>query len=379
MNYQLEQKPFLAVNCPQEVARDMTEESVTRQLSAPIHTFVYFVIAVLTLCLLAALGVIVVLVLQRTGSTAQCDGQRTELQVTETKPVADEKAAAHLQALKPINQSQLKWNSEGILHNIQWADENLVIQMTGAYFIYCHLYFYKAKCQNDVIDIKITLLVNNVARKEMVVNLCSSQELCEGINRDSFISLLVELNKGDLIAVHVDPFRYLDVDTFPKNNVLAAFKYTGEEEQSYFINRVPAASEMPMGSPPQQVALGCPEVTVPLQEWTAAEEGYRWGKRQGQGAVRKLWCLVIFCLLFELFLALPVLYLLDKNLRSTQDQAGGCRRPDPSQGERAGQQERYVRRPTPLAARMRRRRSFIEGRRGRLLPFAFVLQVLKNT
>ncbi|XP_044295655.1 tumor necrosis factor ligand superfamily member 8 [Varanus komodoensis] len=250
MSFQLEQKPFLPVN-PPEVARDMTEESVSRQIGAPVHTYLYFIIASLTICLLATLGTILVLVLQQTGSTAQCGRRSAEVEGKqaikreseealkfEESPTAPKKAAAYLQVLTPVNQSQLKWMRDSILYNMKYNDGNLVIQIPGMYFVYCHLYFYVAQCESDEMDVKVKLLHGKKILKESVVTLCSSQQKSGGLTHDRFLGLLVHLEKGDQISVEIDPFNHLETNIFPKNNVLGAFRYDGEDWGCSFLKAV---------------------------------------------------------------------------------------------------------------------------------------------
>ncbi|KAH0615541.1 hypothetical protein JD844_004929 [Phrynosoma platyrhinos] len=222
MNSQPEKKPFFRVNCPQEVFKDMTEEGVTRPFNPTIQAYLYFVTVSLTLCLLVALGIIVALVLQRTGSTTECDGHQ----------------GAEMRVSQPINQSRLRWYKEGILHNFQYDDGNLVVQEPGTYFIYCHLQFHIPKCGNTVSELKLSLLTNSTVRKETVLTLCTSHKTYEGINHDLSSVLLVELKKGERIEVEIDPFIYLDAGTFPSSNVLGVLKYTGEDWKCPFLGTI---------------------------------------------------------------------------------------------------------------------------------------------
>ncbi|CAI5794377.1 tumor necrosis factor ligand superfamily member 8 [Podarcis lilfordi] len=238
MNSQAERKAFMQVNCPQEATRDMTEESVTRKFSAPIQTYFCFAIISLTICLLASLGTIVVLVLQRTGSTTEYDGHQGREKCVPWKisaealkglqTMASEKAAAYLQVLRPINQSELRWINEGILYNIHYNHGRLVIQTPGMYFIYCHLHFYIAECKGGEITIKLEILVNTSVARSTLLTLCSSQKTFRDKRQDLFVTLLAELKKGNTIGVQVNEFSYVDVSDFPENNVFGAFKYTGE-------------------------------------------------------------------------------------------------------------------------------------------------------
>ncbi|XP_042334634.1 tumor necrosis factor ligand superfamily member 8 [Sceloporus undulatus] len=237
-----EKKSFFRVNRPQEGFKDMTEEGVARPFHPKIQAYLYFFTVSLTLCLLAALGIIVALVLQRTGSTAECDGhRRAEMQGAASmspQTMASEKAAAYLQVSQPINQSRLRWHKEGILHNFQYDNGNLVVQEPGTYFIYCHLQFYIPKCGSTMSELRLGLLINSTIRKETVLTLCSSHKTSEGISHDLSSVLLVELKKGDWIEVEVDPFIYLDTGTFPTSNVLGVLKYTGEDWKCPFLGTI---------------------------------------------------------------------------------------------------------------------------------------------
>ncbi|XP_008118965.1 tumor necrosis factor ligand superfamily member 8 [Anolis carolinensis] len=226
------------VNCPQEVAKDMTEHSVTRQFNPTIQGYLCFATVSLTLCLLATLGIIVVLVLQRTGSTAQCDGHpRAEMQEDISKTMASEKAVAYLQAL-PVNQTRLKWHKEGILYNFHYDDGNLVVQKPGLYFIFCHLQFSFPTCGSSAEDLTLSLSVNGNIMKETVLTLCSSHKTSERISHDISSALLVEMNIGDRFGVDVNLFRYLHTDTLPSSNVLGAFKYLGGDWKCPFLGTI---------------------------------------------------------------------------------------------------------------------------------------------
>ncbi|XP_060613307.2 tumor necrosis factor ligand superfamily member 8 [Anolis sagrei] len=239
MNSQPERTSFCRVDSLQEVAKDMTEHSVTRQFNPTIQGYLCFATVSLALCLLATLGIIVVLVLQRTGSTAQCEGHpRAEMQEDVSKTMASEKAVAYLQVLRPINQTRLKWHKEGILYNFHYDNGNLVVQKPGIYFIFCQLQFYFPDCGNTTEDLKLSLNVNGNTMKDTVLTLCSSHKTSEGISHDISSTLLVELKTGDRFGVDVDPFSYLDADTLPSSNVLGAFKYLGEDWKCPFLGTI---------------------------------------------------------------------------------------------------------------------------------------------
>ncbi|XP_020668913.3 tumor necrosis factor ligand superfamily member 8 [Pogona vitticeps] len=237
-----EKSSFIQMISPQEESKDMTKGSVPRQSNAPIHTYLCFIVASLTLCLLVALGTIVILALQRTGSVAPCDGpQRAPMDgeaTRSTQTMMLNKAMAYLQVLKPINQSQLRWNKDGLLYNIRYDEGNLVIQSPGTYFIYCHLQYFVPKCESSVIDLSLRLLVNNVPMKETVLTLCSSRETIVGVNHDIFAVLMMELNEGSRVSVEISPFTYLDADNIPSSNVLGAFKYMGEDWKCPFLGTI---------------------------------------------------------------------------------------------------------------------------------------------
>ncbi|XP_061459898.1 tumor necrosis factor ligand superfamily member 8 [Rhineura floridana] len=232
MTSQTEQRAFMRVNCPQEATRDMTEESITRQFSAPIQTYFCFALVSLTICLLASLGTIVVLVLQKTGSAAQCDGPQDGKECGEAmkslQTMESKKAAAYLPVLMPIKRPELRWSDEGILHNIHYDNGTLVIQMPGMYFIYCHLHIYVAKCERDEINLQLELLLNGSVVKQTVLTLCSTQQTCKEKRQDLFLTFLEDLKMGTRITARINQFSYVDVNDFPQNNILGVLKYTGE-------------------------------------------------------------------------------------------------------------------------------------------------------
>lgn len=66
MSSKMQSVPFLPMDGPQEAPRDtMTDENISRKFRTPAQTTVYCVIVSLAVCLLVALGTIVVLVYQR--------------------------------------------------------------------------------------------------------------------------------------------------------------------------------------------------------------------------------------------------------------------------------------------------------------------------
>ncbi|XP_077162455.1 tumor necrosis factor ligand superfamily member 8 [Paroedura picta] len=219
-----------------EVARDMTDENITRNSRTPTQTFVHLVIVSLVVCLLAALGTIVGLVFQRTGSCPQC-GLKYSPQNTSkphTMPPdsrSPEKAAAYLKVMKPINQSRLRWIKD-ILYNMIYEEKNgtLVIQQPGTYFIYCHLHFYISLCPDKTSDLKLEICVNEISLKQTLLTLCSCDQTANGTYHDLFQVLLITLKKGNRIAVNVEMFEYVDTDVLYPNNVLGAFRYNGDDE-----------------------------------------------------------------------------------------------------------------------------------------------------
>ncbi|KAJ6654576.1 hypothetical protein lerEdw1_006729 [Lerista edwardsae] len=143
--------------------------------------------------------------------------------------ITSKKAAAYLQALKPVNQSQLRWNTDGILHNMWFHNESLTVQLPGLYFVYCHLHFHVTTCNEKPLHQKLELFVNNISMKHTTRNLCDPRNPTENVYQDLFQVLLVELEADDQIVVKIHPFEHLDVALSAKNNVLGAFKYTGEK------------------------------------------------------------------------------------------------------------------------------------------------------
>uniref|UniRef100_A0A8D0DLM6 TNF superfamily member 8 n=1 Tax=Salvator merianae TaxID=96440 RepID=A0A8D0DLM6_SALMN len=140
--------------------------------------------------------------------------------------------------LKPINQSQLNWLSDGILNNMQYDRGSLVIQKPGMYFIYCQLQVYVASCEGKQINLLLQLLVNGSSMKQTVVTLCGPSQALREISHSLFLFLLAELKTGDKVSVQIDPFKYLDVSVLPKSNVLGALKYSGEDWMFSLIRTV---------------------------------------------------------------------------------------------------------------------------------------------
>nr|XP_056716715.1 tumor necrosis factor ligand superfamily member 8 [Euleptes europaea] len=230
MSSKTQQMLFLPVDGPQEVDKDMTDENITRKFRTPAQTYTYFVIVSLAACLLLALGTIMILVFQRMGSCPQCEGRRNNETATSSPQIMpSEKAAAYLQVLEPINQTQLRWIQNGILYNMEYDDGNLVIQQPGWYFIYCHLHFYITSCPKKPSDLKLDILVNGTAKKQTLFTLCSCENTSNNTYHDLFQVLLIELKKGHRIAVNVEQFQYVDTQVLPSNNVFGAFKYNGED------------------------------------------------------------------------------------------------------------------------------------------------------
>ncbi|XP_053138490.1 tumor necrosis factor ligand superfamily member 8 [Hemicordylus capensis] len=257
MSSQPEQKCLWQVDGRNQAATNMTEESVPRQFHGPIQTYFYFVIISLTVCLIAALGTILVLVLQRTGSAAQYDGppgaekqalseegvknpqsMTSEAAATYLKKWAQshlpdpacEKAAAYLEVSPPVNQSQLSWIKSNMLYNMRYEKGNLIVQKPGLYFIYCHLHFFVAKCDTNHTPQKLELRVNGSPVKETLHTLCSPEAAAsKGKFHSLFQVLLMDLRKEDQITVEIEPFKYLEVDRLARNNVLGVIKYIGEE------------------------------------------------------------------------------------------------------------------------------------------------------
>ncbi|KAL8174439.1 UNVERIFIED_CONTAM: hypothetical protein K2H54_044806 [Gekko kuhli] len=140
--------------------------------------------------------------------------------------------------LKPVNRSRLRWIKDGILYNMDYDDGNLVIQQPGLYFIYCHLHFYINRCPETTSDIKLEILVNETSQKQALLTLCSCDKASNTTYHDLIGVLLIELKKGNRIAVNVEPFEYVDTVVLTSNNVLGAFKYSGEDWISLFQDSI---------------------------------------------------------------------------------------------------------------------------------------------
>ncbi|KAG8518807.1 Tumor necrosis factor ligand superfamily member 8 [Galemys pyrenaicus] len=138
------------------------------------------------------------------------------------------KSWAYLQVSKYINQTKLSWNKDGIIHGVRYQDGDLVIQVPGLYFIICQLQFL-VKCPEHPVDLKLELLINAEVKKQTLVTVCESGEQTKNIYQNLSQFLLEKLQVNAIVSVKVDKFQYVDTDTFPLENVLSIFLYSGSD------------------------------------------------------------------------------------------------------------------------------------------------------
>ncbi|XP_043843096.1 tumor necrosis factor ligand superfamily member 8 isoform X2 [Dromiciops gliroides] len=141
------------------------------------------------------------------------------------KPLGNE-SSAYLQVSKSINSSKLTWNKNGILNGIGYHDGNLIIQSPGWYIIYCQLQFAVPNCPDNTIDLKLELLIDNIIKKQTIVTVCESKTVAKKIYRNLSQFILQYLEVNNTVSIKAEKFQYVDINTFPLESVLAAFKYS---------------------------------------------------------------------------------------------------------------------------------------------------------
>ncbi|XP_072487837.1 tumor necrosis factor ligand superfamily member 8 [Notamacropus eugenii] len=211
---------------------NVSEGTVTSQLRATSRTYFYFTTAALVLCLIFTLATIMVLVVQKKEHIPQSPdkspliGGNCSLDILSIlrKPLGNG-SSAYLQVSKSINSSKLTWDN-GILNGIGYYDGNLIIQSPGWYIIYCQLQFAVPKCPDNAIDLNLELLINNQTKKQTLVTVCESKTGTKDIYRNLSQFFLENLNVKDTVSIKVKEFQYVDANTFPRDSVLAAFKYS---------------------------------------------------------------------------------------------------------------------------------------------------------
>ncbi|XP_006137258.2 tumor necrosis factor ligand superfamily member 8 [Pelodiscus sinensis] len=239
-----QEQTFFQVNDSHEADMTMTEEAVSRRLSAINKTYFYFTTASLAVCLVFALATIMVLIIQRKGLASQEDGYKDPYKEEKSlhaflRTLPSTSAAAYLKVSKPINSPKLKWTHNGILQNITFNSEgDPIIQTSGLYLIYCNLHFHLTNFSGDTIDLKMEVLVNNATKRQTlfthctnnqtVFKQCASVTSSSGIFQELSIFHLVNLDADDWISVKTEQYKYLDLDFLPNDSVLAVLRYSGE-------------------------------------------------------------------------------------------------------------------------------------------------------
>ncbi|XP_027723674.1 tumor necrosis factor ligand superfamily member 8-like [Vombatus ursinus] len=221
------------LNASLGAAMNVSEGTVTSHLRATSRTYFYFTTATLVLCLIFTLATIMVLVVQKKEPIPQPPekfpliGGNCSLDILSIlkKPLGTE-SSAYLQVSKPIRNSKLTWNKDGILNGIGYHNGNLIIQSPGWYIIYCQLQFVVPNCPDNPIDLKLELLINNKTKKQTLVTVCESKTGTKNIYRNLSQFFLENLNVNNTVSIKVKEFQYVDTNTFPLESVLAAFKYS---------------------------------------------------------------------------------------------------------------------------------------------------------
>lgn len=127
---------------------------------------------------------------------------------------------------KHLNSTKISWNQDGILNGVRYQDGNLVIQFPGLYFVICQLQFL-VQCSNQSVDLKLELLVNTKVKRQAMVTVCESGIQTKNIYQNLSQFLLDYLQVNTTISVTVNKFQYVDTNTFPVENVLSIFLYSG--------------------------------------------------------------------------------------------------------------------------------------------------------
>ncbi|KAF7466413.1 tumor necrosis factor ligand superfamily member 8 [Marmota monax] len=216
-------------------AMHVPPEPVARHLGTTTRNYFCFTTATLALCLIFTVATIMVLVVQRTDSVPSPPdnfplkgGNCSEDLLCILKRAPFKKSWAYLQVSKHLNNTKLSWNKDGIVHGVRYQDGNLVIQFPGWYFIICQLQFL-VQCSNHSMDLKLELLVNTEVKKQALVTVCESGIQTKNIYQNLSQFLLDYLPVNTTISVMVDKFQYVDTNTFPLENVLSVFLYSGSD------------------------------------------------------------------------------------------------------------------------------------------------------
>uniref|UniRef100_A0A8C8SPQ3 TNF superfamily member 8 n=1 Tax=Pelusios castaneus TaxID=367368 RepID=A0A8C8SPQ3_9SAUR len=211
-------------------AMNVTEDAVSRRLSASHKTYFYFTTASLTVCLVFALATIMVLIVQRKVSHIQLFSlvllffplsEKNDLEVvfTALQNASFKKAAAYMK----VNSPKLKWTDD-VLQNIMYNGKgDLVIQTPGWYLVYCKLQFHVTNFSSNPTDLQLDLLINNSTNRQTLNTPCpSSNHIYQAL---STLQLL-KLRANDFISVKTCQYKYLDLSFLPNDSVLAVLRYS---------------------------------------------------------------------------------------------------------------------------------------------------------
>ncbi|XP_067398257.1 tumor necrosis factor ligand superfamily member 8 [Emydura macquarii macquarii] len=242
-----QERTFFQANDSHEAAMSMTEDAVSRRLSASNKTYFYFTTASLTVCLVFALATIMVLIVQRKEvAPAEAGvkhairrGNDLEAVLTTLLNASFKKAAAYMTVSHPVNSSKLKWTYHDVLQDFTYNSEgDLVIQTPGLYLVYCNLQFHLTNFSSNTNDLKLVLLVNNSINRQTLFTYCPStnrqtlSKQCASVTNSNRIYqalstlFLVNLEANDWISVTTNQYQYLDSNVLPNDSVLAVLRYS---------------------------------------------------------------------------------------------------------------------------------------------------------
>lgn len=206
----------------------------TRPWRSTQRSYFYLSTAAL-LCLVVAVAIILVLVVQKKDSTPKTTekvplkgGNCSEDLLCTLKRTPSKKLWAYLQVSKHLNNTKLPWNEDGTIHGLTYQDGDLVVQVPGWYFIICQLQF-RVLCSNHSVDLALQLLIDSKIHKQALVTVCESGVQSKNIYRNLSQFLLHYLQANSTISVRVHNFQYVDTNTFPLENVLSVFLYSSSD------------------------------------------------------------------------------------------------------------------------------------------------------
>uniref|UniRef100_A0A674K6B7 TNF superfamily member 8 n=1 Tax=Terrapene triunguis TaxID=2587831 RepID=A0A674K6B7_9SAUR len=249
------EQTFFQANDSHEAAMAMTEDGVSRRLSATNKTYFYFTTASLTVCLVFALATIMVLI---NAGSKPSNGNETAMVIYLLFPPGNElkvvfttlqnasvmKAAAYMTVSKPVNSPKLKWTNNRILQDITYNSKgDPVIQTPGLYLVYCNLHFHLTNFSSNTIHLKMELLVNNITNRQTLLTPCYNTnrqtkfKQCASVTENNRIYQelsifhLVNLDADDWLSVKTAQYEYLDLDFLPNDNVLTVLRYSDKSKE----------------------------------------------------------------------------------------------------------------------------------------------------